>query len=75
MLTQKQLDRLKKYDNATLLQIMHECAEITGCVSVGEYNEFTGIPKRTIYDKMRDGKIEFFKNSGKFMPLLNERKI
>lgn len=35
-----------------------ECDEILGRVTISEYSKITGIPNRTVYDRIKRGKIK-----------------
>lgn len=58
MLTEKQIENLSKLDPDTLIQIMHECAEVLGLVSVDEYCKILGVKRRTAYEHIKIGKIK-----------------
>jgi hypothetical protein len=67
MLTTAQKNNINNLNIETCLEIMHECAERVGCVSVKIYCEITGEKRRTVYQKMNDGRIKHFN----LMPFVN----
>jgi len=70
-LTDKQIADIHKLDTNTVIEIIHECAERLGVVSVDEYCQITGEKKRTAYQKIKDGKIKSLTISGKIFPVIN----
>ncbi len=48
MLTEMQKANINNLDTETCLEIMHECAERLGVVSVDEYQAIVGKPRRTM---------------------------
>jgi len=73
MLTEKQIENIHKLDKETILEIMHECAEALGTVSVKEYCEIMQIARRTVYDYMERGKIKYFELSEHKFPIINSQ--
>lgn len=55
-LTDKQKQNIMHLDADTLIEIMHECAE--QFVRVSEFHEATGVPVRTIYDRINRGELK-----------------
>lgn len=54
-------------------ELLHECAgERLGVVSVEEYEEMTKIPRRTIYDRIKKGKICTENIANKIFIILND---
>jgi len=49
-LTEKQKNNIMNLDADTLAEIMHECAD--QFMRVQDYHDVTGMPVRTIYDKI-----------------------
>ena len=72
MLTDIQIENINKLDAETCLQIMHECAERLGVVSVEEYEQVMHMPRRTIYAKMDKTQIPYFEISGHKFPIINK---
>lgn len=72
MLTPAQIANIHKFDSKTLLQIMHECAEALGLVSVDEYCDIMGTNKRTTYQHIKDGKLKYFEISNHKYLIINE---
>jgi hypothetical protein len=50
MLTDKQINNIHALDRQTQLQIMHECAEALGLVSIPEFCKAMAVKRRTAYD-------------------------
>jgi len=73
MLTNTQISNLHKLPPNDLLQIMHECAEALGLVSVEDYNKLLGMPKRTIYSYIEQNKLLYFKLSSHFYIAINDK--
>lgn len=71
MLTQQQTKNIHNLDVATVLEIMHECAERLGIVSVEEYSDIMCIPRRTIYSKIHKKEILFFEIGMHKFPAIN----
>lgn len=71
MLTDSQKTNINRLDAQTCIEVMHECAERLGLVSVEDYMNIVGTKRRTIYDQMNNGKIIKF-NIGKHkFPCIN----
>lgn len=73
MITEQQKNNIHKLSSDDCLIVMHECAERLGLVSVSRYNSILGIPKRTIYQQLKDNKLKFFEISGVKFPIINEK--
>ena len=71
MLTQTQIANIHKLDAQTCIEIMNECIERLGCVSVKDYCKIMDMPRRTIYDKISNGKINIIKISEHKFPIIN----
>ena len=69
-LTAKQIGNIHHLDCDTLIEIMHECAEALGVVSVDEFSKLMNIPRRTVYAKIKDNKIKYVDIAGK-LPCVN----
>jgi len=67
MIEQGKLNRMHKLPIEDVYDIAKECDEVLGRVSIDEYSKITGIPKRTVYDRIKKGKIKTL--SG--MPCIN----
>jgi len=74
MITDRQLENLNKLPKEDILVIMHECAEILGMVSIKDYSNIMGMPRRTIYDHITFEKIKTFQISEHKFPLINFKK-
>ena len=72
MLTDTQIKNIHKLDAVTCLQIMHECAERLGIVSIDDYSKIMCMPRRTIYAKMDKTQIPYFEISEHKFPIINK---
>jgi len=70
-MTENQLNNIHKLPKDDLIIILNECIESLGCVSVQEYSQIMDMPKRTVYLKMKQGKIKFIKLSEHLFPIIN----
>lgn len=70
-LTEQQKQNIHSLDTDTILEIMHECAERLGIVSVDEYCKIMGHKRRTVYKKIKDGKIKSITIAGHIFPVIN----
>lgn len=57
-LTEQQITNLHKLAINDVQEIATECDEILGRVTISEYSKITGIPNRTVYDRIKRGKIK-----------------
>jgi len=73
MLTEKQIQNIHKLDAQTCKAIMHECAERLGVVSVKEFCKILNMPRRTVYDFMERGKIQYITISEHKFPIINDK--
>ena len=73
-LTEKQIKALHKLDNDTLMQILQECAEALGLVSIDEYCSIMNIKKRNLYYKMDSGSVMYFEFGNHKYPVINNFK-
>lgn len=71
MLTEKKIENLSKLDSDTLIQIMHECAEVLGLVSVDEYCKIMCMKRRNVYYKIQEKTIKSITISGHIFPIIN----
>ena len=58
------------FDHDTIVEIMHECTEILGVVSVENYCKIMNQKRRTVYEKINDGRIKHVEIVRKF-PCIN----
>ena len=58
MITNQQITNLHKLAIDDIYAIAKECDEILGRVSVADYAKITCMPLRTVYDRIKKGKIE-----------------
>ena len=65
MLTENQKNNIARMCNDDLLEILEICSEQLGLITVDEYIKATGIPKRTVYHKIKSKQIIVFDISGK----------
>jgi len=72
MITKQQRNNIHKLTTDDCLEIMHECADKSGIVSVDEYSSIMKIPKRTIYQMISDGKLKCFEIGIHKYPCINE---
>ena len=71
MIEQKKLNNIHKLPIEDVYEIAKECDEALGRVSVAEYAKIMGIPMRTVYDRIKKGKIKTL--SG--MPCVNFNSV
>lgn len=71
MITDKQLCNIHKLSTDDCLLISRECVDRIGLMSVDEYSKTFNMPKRTIYDYMKQGKIKYLEISGRKFPCVN----
>ena len=71
MLTEKQIYNIHRLPKEDILQLMHECAEALGCVSIKEYCEIMRIARRTVYNHFEKGKVKTFEIGEHKFPLIN----
>lgn len=71
-LTEKQINAIHKLDSDTLLEVLQECAEALGLVSIDEYCEIMYIKKRNLYYKLENNYIKYFEIGGHKYPIINE---
>jgi hypothetical protein len=72
MITEQQKNNIHKLSVDDCLEIMHECAERVGLVSIEKYQEVMQIPRRTIYFYMDNNKLKYFKIDKHKFPIINE---
>jgi len=71
MITEQQKTNIYRLPVADCLEMLEPIIDKTGLVSVAEYHKITGIPKRTIYQKMKDQKLKYYEISGIRFPIIN----
>lgn len=71
-LTDKQIKSIHNLDAQAALEVMHECAERLGLVSVIEFEAITGVKRRTTYQAIADKKKMHFELSGHVFPAIND---
>ncbi len=68
MLTEQQRNNINKLDSETVIEILNECIERLGIVSIKEYIKITGEKKRTVYWKIKNNKIGYIEiDNNKFI--------
>jgi hypothetical protein len=72
-LTSDQITDIHKLDAATALEVLHECAERLGLVSVENYAKIIGGNKRTIYQAAKDNQIMKFELEGHIFLVINDK--
>ena len=72
MLTEVQIKNIHNLDGETCLQIIHECVERLGLMSVEEYYDLTKVNKRTIYLRIKDKRIKTDKLLGRIAIIFND---
>lgn len=73
-LTDKQIAAIHKLDAQTALDIMHECAERLGLVTVLEYSNIMHERKRTVYQSIKNRKKMYFELAGHLFPAINDNQ-
>lgn len=73
MLTKQQIQNIHKLDTDTLIEIMHECAERLGVVTVDDYVKVLGVKRRTTYANLERGSIKHVVIGGKKFPCINDK--
>ena len=71
MLTEEQKINLAKLDTETLIEIMHECAETLGLVSIDEYCKILCMKRRNVYYQVKSGKIKSVNIANHLFPIIN----
>lgn len=71
-ITDKQIANIQNLDSQAVLEIMHECAERLGLVTVEEYSQIIGVGKRKVYQDIKDKKKMHFEISGHVFAVINE---
>lgn len=72
MLTDKQKANINRLDAQTCMDIMHECANRLGLLSIEDAQEALGLKKRAIYNQMKEGKINKFQIGKHVYPCVNK---
>ena len=73
MLSSKQRANIHKLDTDTLIEIMHECAERLGVVTVDDYVKILGAKRRTTYASLERGAVKHVVIAGKKFPCINDK--
>ena len=71
MLTQTQIKNIANLDTNTCIEVLRECADNLGLISVEEYHELTKTPKRTIYLHIKQNKLKSITLCKKLFIILN----
>jgi len=71
-LTDKQISNIHSLDADTAIEIMHECAERLGVVTVDEYCKIMGEKRRTVYDKLKNNKLKKIEIACRIFVIINE---
>jgi hypothetical protein len=53
------------------LDILHDCAELIGAISVSEYSHILGVPKRTVQDRCKKDNITCVEIGNVKFPCIN----
>lgn len=70
-LTENQKANINNIDSELALDILHECAERLGIVSVSQYCEIMGCKKRTVYIQIEQNKIKSIDFCGNKLIVIN----
>lgn len=74
ILTKEETDFVNRMPIEKVIDLLHYCAdERLGLISVGEYNEMTKMPPRTIYDSLETDKLNYIKLCGLRMIIINDK--
>ena len=71
-LTDNQKANINDIDSELALDILHECAERLGLVSVSEYCKIMGCKKRTVYLQIEQNKIKSIDFCGNKLIIINK---
>lgn len=71
-LTIQQKQNISRLDADTAIEIMHECAERLGAVSVEEYCKIMGKRKRAVYYAIENKKIKCVSFADRDFPCIND---
>ena len=72
-LTDKEISTIHHLDAEKCIEMLHECAERLGLVSVGEYCEIMHMNRRTVYDHIDKGKIKYIDFCGSKLIVINDK--
>lgn len=72
-LTDKEKAEIHQLDTDRCIELLHECAERLGLVSVGEYCEIMHMNRRTVYDHIDKGKIKCVDFCGSKLIVINDK--
>ena len=73
MLTKEQIRNIHKLDADTCIEIMHECAERLGVVTVDDYVKILAVKRRTAYSNIERGAVKYVVIAGKKFPCINDK--
>lgn len=71
-LTELQKQKIQHFDAEMATELLHECAERLGLVTVCEYCLMTKEPRRTVYDRIKNNKITNTEFCGQKLIILND---
>jgi predicted DNA-binding transcriptional regulator AlpA len=71
MLTQIQIRNIHNLDTNTQIEILRECAEALGIVSMDEYCEVIGMKRRNVYYQIKEKKIKSLIIGKHIFPMVN----
>lgn len=72
-LTTKEIEEINNLDAQKAIEVMHECVERLGLVTVDEYSAVMCQNRRTVYQAAKDNKILKFELSGHIFLAVNDR--
>lgn len=70
-LTDKQIQNINKLDTDTALEILHECAERLGLVTVKQYCSITSKNRRTVYSHITNKQLKHTSIDGNIYIIIN----
>ena len=70
--TEKIKQAITLLDATSCIEVLHECAERLGLVSVDEAVEILCVPKRTLYQRVKDGKMLTIEMGNKIFVCIND---
>jgi hypothetical protein len=72
-LTPTEIKAIHKLDAEKAIEVLHECAERLGLVSVGEFKQISGMKRRTIYDHISSCKLTSTDFCGNKLIIINDK--
>ena len=72
MITNEQRNNIHKLSTEDLIEILHECAEALGVVSVEDYMNINCRKRRTVFQNIKDNKIKVVNIAGRKFPVVND---